>query len=92
MWGETHDERKSQGWTALVLDTNGNGKRDAYLDSEQKVFTRPSGESPGTSAALNGAADSGHDTRLNAAFYGLAVGTDGMFGVACWDSRAELCA
>jgi hypothetical protein len=25
---ETGDERKAQGWTALVLDTNGNGKRD----------------------------------------------------------------
>jgi hypothetical protein len=78
MWDQTHDEEKSQGWTALVLDTNGNGKRDAYLDSEQKVLTAPSGESLGTSAALNGPADSVRDTRLNAAFYGIAVGTDGM--------------
>lgn len=78
MWDQTHDARKSQGWTALVLDTNGNGKRDAYLDSEQKVLTAPSGESLGMSAALTGAVDSAHDTRLNAAFYGVAVGTDGM--------------
>jgi len=78
MWDQTHDARKSQGWTALVLDTNGNGKRDAYLDSDQKVLTAPSGESLGMSAALTGAADSAHDTRLNAAFYGVAVGTDGM--------------
>ncbi len=78
MWDQTHDDGKSQGWTALVLDTNGNGKRDAYLDSEQNVLTAPSGESVGTSSALNGAADSAHDTRLNAAFYGLAVGKDGM--------------
>ncbi|PYN99813.1 MAG: hypothetical protein DMD91_11915 [Candidatus Rokuibacteriota bacterium] len=28
MFEETGDEVKSQGWTALVLDTNGNGKRD----------------------------------------------------------------
>ena len=28
MFEETGDEEKSQGWTALVLDTNGNGKRD----------------------------------------------------------------
>jgi hypothetical protein len=28
MFDETGDEVKSQGWTALVLDTNGNGKRD----------------------------------------------------------------
>jgi hypothetical protein len=78
MWDQTHDEQKSQGWTALVLDTNGNGKRDTYLDSEQKVLTAPSGESLGTSAALSGPANTTRDTRLNAAFYGLAVGTDGM--------------
>lgn len=79
LWDKTHDERKSQGWTALVLDTNGNGKRDPYLDSEQKVLTAPSGESLGTSSALNGpVVDSTRDTRLNAAFYGIAVGTDGM--------------
>ena len=34
MLDETHDEQKSQGWTALVLDTNGNGKRDAYVEPE----------------------------------------------------------
>ncbi len=28
MFDETGDEQKSQGWTAVVLDTNGNGKRD----------------------------------------------------------------
>lgn len=77
MWDRTHDEKASQGWTALVLDTNGNGKRDPYLDSEQKVLTAPSGESLGTSQAVNGPIDPGHDTRLNAAFYGLAMGTDG---------------
>jgi hypothetical protein len=78
-WDATHDAQKSQGWTALVLDTNGNGKRDPYLDSEQKVLTAPSGESLGTSAALSGpVADATRDTRLNAAFYGLAVGSDGM--------------
>ena len=32
MFDETGDEMKSQGWTALVLDTNGNGKRDAYTE------------------------------------------------------------
>lgn len=78
MWDQTHDEKKSQGWTALVLDTNGNGRRDAYLDSEQKVLTAPSGESLGTASAVSGIADTSRDTRLNAAFYGLAVGTDGM--------------
>ena len=78
LWDQTHDAQKSQGWTALVMDTNGNGKRDPYVEGEQKVATAPSGESLGTSSALNAAADSTKDTRLNAAFYGVAVGTDGM--------------
>ncbi|MBV8846500.1 MAG: carboxypeptidase regulatory-like domain-containing protein [Bryobacterales bacterium] len=77
MWDQTHDAAKSQGWTALVLDTNGNGKRDAYGEVEQKVTTAPSGESLGTSSAVNSKIDSTKDTRLNAAFYGLAIGTDG---------------
>ncbi len=29
---ETGDEQASQGWTPLILDTNGNGKRDAYTE------------------------------------------------------------
>ncbi len=78
MWDQTHDAAKSQGWTALVLDTNGNGKRDAYVEGEQKVATAPSGESLGASSALNAAADPTKDTRLNAVFYGIAVGRDGM--------------
>jgi hypothetical protein len=35
MFDETHDEVKSQGWTALVVDTNGNGKRDDYVEWNQ---------------------------------------------------------
>jgi hypothetical protein len=37
MFDATHDEVKSQGWTALILDTNGNGKRDAYVEPNQPV-------------------------------------------------------
>jgi hypothetical protein len=37
MFDETHDEEKSQGWTALILDTNGNGKRDAYVEPNEPV-------------------------------------------------------
>jgi hypothetical protein len=37
MFDETHDEAKSQGWTALILDTNGNGKRDDYVEPNQPV-------------------------------------------------------
>ena len=37
MFDETHDEVKSQGWTALVIDTNGNGKRDDYTEPDQPL-------------------------------------------------------
>ena len=37
MFEETGDEVKSQGWTALILDTNGNGKRDDYVEPDQPV-------------------------------------------------------
>ena len=37
MFDETGDEQKSQGWTPLVLDTNGNGKRDEYVEPNQPV-------------------------------------------------------
>jgi len=30
---ETGDEKTSQGWTPLVIDANGNGKRDAYVEA-----------------------------------------------------------
>ncbi len=35
MFDETGDEEKSQGWTALIVDTNGNGKRDDYVEWNQ---------------------------------------------------------
>ncbi|MDQ3348669.1 MAG: carboxypeptidase-like regulatory domain-containing protein [Acidobacteriota bacterium] len=37
MYEETGDEEKSQGWTALIMDTNGNGKRDVYVEPDQPV-------------------------------------------------------
>ena len=37
MYEETGDEVKSQGWTVFVLDTNGNGKRDEYVEPDQPV-------------------------------------------------------
>jgi hypothetical protein len=37
MFEETGDAAKSQGWTALVLDTNGNGQRDDYVEPDQPV-------------------------------------------------------
>jgi hypothetical protein len=37
VYDKTHDEQKAQGWTAFVLDTNGNGKRDAYVEPDQPI-------------------------------------------------------
>lgn len=34
---ETGDEAASQGWTALIIDTNGNGARDAYVEPNEPV-------------------------------------------------------
>ena len=33
MFEETGDEQKSQGWTPFIVDTNGNGKRDDYVEA-----------------------------------------------------------
>lgn len=32
LWDETGDEERAQGWTPLVMDLNGNGRRDAYVE------------------------------------------------------------
>jgi hypothetical protein len=34
---ETGDSAASQGWTAIILDTNGNGRRDEYVEPDQAV-------------------------------------------------------
>jgi len=36
-WDETHDEQASQGWAPFIIDTNGNGKADAYVGPNQPV-------------------------------------------------------
>jgi hypothetical protein len=37
LFEETGDEEKSQGWTPFILDTNGNGKRDVYVEPGDPV-------------------------------------------------------
>jgi hypothetical protein len=37
LFEETGDEVKSQGWTPFILDTNGNGKRDEWVEPNQPV-------------------------------------------------------
>lgn len=34
---ETGDEQKAQGWTPIILDTNGDGKRSAYVEPDDPV-------------------------------------------------------
>ncbi len=37
VFDETGDEQKAQGWTPIVIDTNGNGKRDEWVEPNQAV-------------------------------------------------------
>jgi len=37
IFDKTGDEKKAQGWTAFVVDTNGNGRRDAYVEPDQPL-------------------------------------------------------
>jgi hypothetical protein len=37
MFDETGDAEKSQGWAPIILDTNGNGRQDAYVEPNQPV-------------------------------------------------------
>jgi hypothetical protein len=37
MLDETGDAVRAQGWTAFVLDTNGNGQRDSYVEPDQPL-------------------------------------------------------
>ena len=37
MFDETGDAAKSQGWSPFILDTNGNGKRDDFVEPNQPV-------------------------------------------------------
>ena len=37
LFDETGDEQAAQGWTALILDTNGNGRRDDYVEPNEPL-------------------------------------------------------
>ena len=37
IFDETGDAAKAQGWTPMILDTNGNGKRDAYVEPKDPL-------------------------------------------------------
>ena len=42
---ETKDEAKAQGWAPFILDTNGNGKRDAWVEPISQWIRRKINES-----------------------------------------------
>jgi len=37
MFDETGDAARSQGWSPFILDTNGNGRRDEYVEPNQSI-------------------------------------------------------
>ena len=46
MFDETGDAAKSQGWSPFILDTNGNGKRDEYVEPNQPMDAARTSASP----------------------------------------------
>ncbi len=69
MFDATGDEEKSQGWTPIVVDHNGNGKRDEYTEQVQGQPNAP--------------IDPTKDRRINAGFYAVAPAPDGsIWGTA----------
>ena len=63
MFEETGDEVRSQGWSPFVLDTNGNGRRDPWVDVVIDGRGGPSG--PPT--------DPTRDTRIAVNIYAVAI-------------------
>jgi hypothetical protein len=73
MFDETGDAAKSQGWSPYVLDTNGNGKRDDYVEPGQ-----PADPSKDTRIELNGL--SGAYAVMPSPIDGSIWFTTGVFG------------
>jgi hypothetical protein len=57
MFNDTGDEEKSQGWTPLIMDTNGNGRRDAWVEPNQPVDPAKDKRYPSAFYAVSPAAD-----------------------------------
>ncbi|MEY4880272.1 MAG: hypothetical protein RJB62_1741 [Pseudomonadota bacterium] len=69
MYDETGDAAASQGWTAFILDTNGNGQRDAYVEPNAPV-------DPAMDKRING----GFYAIMPSPADGSIWGTVGVFG------------
>ena len=70
MFEETGDEEKSQGWTALILDTNANGKRDAYVEPNEPV-------DPAKDKRINAAIYSVGVNPVDSSIWGTSLGFPG---------------
>jgi hypothetical protein len=57
LFDQTHDEVRSQGWTAIVLDTNGNGQRDEYIEPNRPADPTKDTRYPGGFYAVAPAPD-----------------------------------
>ena len=71
MFDETGDEEKSQGWTPLILDTNGNGKRDEWVEPDQPL-------DPAKDKRLNAAFYGVIPSPADGSVWGSALGFPGM--------------
>ena len=68
VWDETGDAGKAQGWTELIVDTNANGRRDAFVTMPGGRGGRRGG---GGGAAESEEPDPTKDTKINASFYAV---------------------
>ena len=69
LFDQTGDAAKSQGWTAFVLDTNGNGRRDDYVEPNEAL-------DPAKDKRING----GFYAVMPSPVDGSVWGTVGTFG------------
>jgi hypothetical protein len=65
LFEQTGDAAKAQGWSPFVIDTNGYGKRDAYVEPDQPV-------DPSKDKRVGGRGGAG-GTGFGQGFYGVAV-------------------
>jgi hypothetical protein len=71
VWDETRDANKAQGWTELIVDTNGNGKRDAF--NPQAGGGGGRGGGGGAPAAPPAPPDPAKDQKIGGSFYAVMV-------------------
>jgi hypothetical protein len=84
IWDKTHDEKQAQGWTAFVLDNNGNGKRDEATEpnapadpaKDRRLNVTLYGDTPAPDGARMGQC-AGSTRRVAAARARLASARDG---------------